>query len=151
MKIYPLLILHCTFLLGLMAEPTEKEKVKRPMTNSELEGFKQMEIELLQRLLKAKPEKLRVMRKTIERVELMSQEQRKTMSERLRHFRNAPIAEKQRVMMTLKTRTKTLSQYWRKLDPQKKRAEMEHFRTLNEAERGNYFKKVKSKLISPKE
>ena len=81
----------------------------------------------------------------------MSQEQRKAMSERLRHFRNAPIAEKQRVMMTLKTRTKTLSQYWRKLDPQKKRAEMEHFRTLNEAERGNYFKKVKSKLISPKE
>ena len=151
MKVYLLLSMPCTFLLGLMAKPIEKEKVERPMTAYDFESFKQMEIEVLQRLLKAKPEKLRVMRKTIERVELMSVEQRKAMSERLRNFRNAPIEEKQRVMLRLKKRSKVLSQYWKKMDPQKKRVEMEHFRTLNEAERGNYFKKAKSKLIPPKE
>jgi predicted CopG family antitoxin len=151
MQTFFLIILICFLVSPLPANQVSMPEPQSDSSNSDLKGFNQMEIDILQRLLKAKPEKLRVLRKTIERVELMTVDERKAMSERLHAFRNSTTEEKKMLMMRLKNRSKAFSQLLKKLPPEKRRKEMEYFRSLNETQRGDYLKKAKAEQAFLKE
>ena len=151
MQSFLLIILICALVSSLPANQASMPEPKRDSSNSDLKGFNQMEIEILQRLLKAKPEKLRVLRKTIERVELMTVDERKAMSERLVAFRNSTTEEKKNFILRLKNRSKAFSQLLKKLPPEERRKEMEYFRSLNDTQRGDYLMKAKAEQVSSKE
>ena len=101
------------------------------------------QIELLHFLLEASPERLRAMRKTIERVESMSPEQRKSMRARLKRFRENPPAARTKVMRDYRMRQDLLRKYWKTLDPETKAREMKHFYQLPLPQRSKYLEKVR--------
>ena len=104
------------------------------------------QIEFLQKLLKASPSQLRAMRKTIERVESMSAEQRKAMHLRLHQFRNATPEEKQIVFTRLKQRMRILDEHFKGLSEKEKENELKYFQSLKETDRSNYIKKIRQKI-----
>ena len=59
-----------------------------------------MEIEVLKNLLSASPERLKVMRRTIERVESMSAEEKQMMLKRLQRFKMKSAEEKNDLFKT---------------------------------------------------
>ena len=101
------------------------------------------QMELLHFLLDASPERLQAMRKTIERVEAMSPEQRKSMRARLKHFRENPPATRTKMMRDFRTRQDLLRKYLKTLDPETRSREMKHFHQLPLPERSKYLEKVR--------
>ena len=151
MKEYILiLVLICSITTSvdpLFAIHSEKES-ERPMKEggkADKADFSKLEIEILLKLLKAKPEKLRIMRKTIERVELMTPEQKRGMSLRLNRFRNASDSEKEQFFSRFQSRMNTLKHYWDSLEPDKKKAETKKFYNLKEQERSDYIKQLRER------
>lgn len=103
------------------------------------------EIELLQRLLDVSPERLRFMKKAIERVESMSPEQKKNIKERLSKLRNLPPHIRTREIGKLRSRHEKLNKYWKGLDYEKRKLEIAEFQSLTSSEKDNYLKLIKNK------
>ena len=101
------------------------------------------QIELLHFLLEASPERLQTIRKTIERVESMSPEQRKSMRARLKRFRENPPATRTKMMRDFRMRQDLLRKYWKTLDPETRAREMKHFYQLPLPQRPKYLEKVR--------
>jgi hypothetical protein len=85
------------------------------------------------------------MRKTIERVESMSPEQRKSMRARLKRFRENPPAARTKMMRDFRIRQDLLWKYWKTLDPETKAREMKHFHQLSLPERSKYLEGINKK------
>jgi len=106
------------------------------------------QMELLRFLLEASPERLQVIRRTIERVEKMTPEERKSIRGRLKHFReNAPSA-RTKMMKDFQSRQDSLRKYWKTLDSEAKAREMKNFHQLPLPERQKYLEKVRKKQKS---
>jgi len=106
------------------------------------------QMELLRFLLEASPERLQVIRGTIERVEKMTPEERKSMRARLKRFReNAPAARTE-MMRDFRMRQDLLRRYWKTLDPETRAREMKHFYQLPLPQRSKYLEKVRKKQSS---
>ena len=100
------------------------------------------QVDLLRSLLDAPPENLRILRKTIERVEGMSPEQKKDIKHRLRNLRNLQPELRTRELRALRHRHDVLNKYWKSLDPEMRKEEMRNFYQLSFADRTKYFNKV---------
>jgi hypothetical protein len=103
------------------------------------------QMELLRFLLEASPERLQVIRRTIERVEKMSPEERKGMKVRLKHFRENAPAARTKMMRDFQSRQDSLRKYWKTLDPETQSREMKKFHQLALPERQKYLEKVRKK------
>ena len=103
-----------------------------------------MEIEVLKNLLSASPERLKVMRRTIERVESMSAEEKQMMLKRLQRFKMKSAEEK--MIFSKLNRGKILDEYLKDLDSVEKEKEMEIFLKLKEPERAEFIRKIRQKL-----
>jgi hypothetical protein len=103
------------------------------------------EIELLQRLLDVSPERLRFMKKAIERVESMNPEQKKNIKERLSKLKNSPPHIRKREIGKLRSRHEKLNKYWKDLDFEKRKLEITKFQSLSSLEKDNYLKRIKNK------
>jgi len=102
-------------------------------------------MELLRFLLEASPERLQVMRRTIERVEKMTPEERKSMRARLKRFRENAPAARTKMMKDFQSRQDSLHRYWKTLDPEARAREMKHFHQLPMPERYKYMEKISKK------
>lgn len=115
--------------------PAALHRGKRPPNDEQ--------IELLHFLLEASPDRLRAMRKTIERVEKMTFEERKSMRVRLKRFRENPPADRTKMMRDYRMRQDLLLKYWNTLDPETRAREMKHFYQLPLPQRPKYLEKVR--------
>ena len=144
--------------LGEKEEPSLKGKTREDSRLSRFEqnrtgsglhrkkrppGDEQME--LLRFLLEASPERLQVMRRTIERVEKMTPEERKSMRARLKRFRENAPAARTKMMKDFQSRQDSLRKYWKTLDSEAKAREMNNFHQLSLPDRQRYLEKVKKK------
>ena len=100
------------------------------------------EVELLRTLLDASPERLKIMKKTIERVESMSPQKKKEIKKRLRQLKDSPPHIRADEIGRLKRRYEQLTQYWASLNPKDRQNEIKAFRALTFPEREKYFKSV---------
>lgn len=100
------------------------------------------EVELLRSLLDASPERLKIMKKTIERVESMSPQKKKEIKKRLRQLKDSPPHIRADEIGRLKRRYEQLTQYWASLNPKDRQNEIKAFRALTFPEREKYFKSV---------
>ena len=100
------------------------------------------QMELLRFLLEASPERLRVMRRTIERVEKMTPEERKGMRARLKRFRENAPAARTKMLKDFQSRQDSLHRYWKTLDPEARARETKHFHQLPMPERYKYLEKI---------
>jgi len=101
------------------------------------------QMDLLRFFLEASPERLQVIRKTIERVEKMTPEERKSMRARLKRFREKAPAARTKMMKDFHMRQDLLNRYWKTLDPETRVREMNHFYQLSLPQRPKYFEKVR--------
>ena len=101
------------------------------------------QVDLLRSLLDAPPEKLRILRQTIERLESMSMEQKKEIKHRLRNLRNSRPEDRTKELKNLRHRQNILGKYWQTLEPEKRKKEMRKFHKLSMAERTQYFNSIK--------
>ena len=100
------------------------------------------EVELLRSLLDASPERLKIMKKTIERVESMSPEKKKEIKMRWRQLKESPPHLRAQELGRLKRRHDQLSEYWATLNSKDRQNEIKAFRALSFTEREKYFKSV---------
>ena len=100
------------------------------------------EVELLRSLLDASPERLKIMKKTIERVESMSPQKKKEIKKRLRQLKDSPPHIRAHEIGRLKRRYEQLTQHWATMNPQDRQNEINAFRALSFPEREKYFKSV---------
>ena len=132
---------------GKIADGSKSGRFDQNRTGSALHWGKRPpndeQIELLHFLLEASPERLRTMRKTIERVESMSPEQRKNMRARLKRFRENPPAARTKMMKDYRMRQDLLRKYWKTLDPETRARETKHFYQLPLPQRSKYLEKVR--------
>ncbi|MBT3637599.1 MAG: hypothetical protein HN531_11705 [Opitutae bacterium] len=103
------------------------------------------QMELLRFLLEASPERLQVIRGTIERVEKMTPEERKSMRARLKRFRENAPAARTKMMKDFHMRQDLLRRYWKTLDPETEAREIKHFHQLPMPERHKYLEKIRKK------
>jgi hypothetical protein len=100
------------------------------------------EVELLRSLLDAPPERLKILKKTIERVELMSPQKKKEIKKRLRQLKESPPHIRAHELGRLKRRQMQLNNYWQGMSPKDRQNEIKAFRALSLVERESYFKSV---------
>ena len=103
------------------------------------------QMELLRFLLEASPERLQVMRRTIERVEKMTPEERKSMRARLKRFRENAPATRTKMMKDFQSRQDLLHRYWKTLEPEARARETKHFHQLPLPDRHKYLEKISKK------
>lgn len=89
------------------------------------------EIRMLRRLLELPPHRLRVLRKTIERMEEYSDEERELMKKKLALFRAEGPEERRRTLEHLKKRHDLLKLYLSKFRPEKRLTEAKKFYALS--------------------
>ena len=100
------------------------------------------QLEMLRRLLDTPPEKLRLMRETIQRVEKMSPEDREDMRLRLKRFRELPLQRRSEVFRNFHHKQNSLRSYWDSMPPQKRDKEMHEFQRLPPHERKAFMDRV---------
>ena len=131
--------------------PREALKAGRPDHNRSMLDFHRKkrplgdeQIELLHSLLDAPPERLRVIRQTVERIESMSPEQRRGMKARLKRFRDKSPHDRSKMMSDFKARQDFLNRHWRTLDPPSRTREMNRFRKMDMGERTKYLERIRA-------
>ena len=120
---------------SILAKPVDSKKIDGSKISPIARAPGKQDLEFLQKLLKASPSQLRVMRKTIERVESMTSEQRAAMHKRLIQFRDASFEEKQKVFSHLKHRMRIFREYLNSLGEDEQAREIKYFQSLKEPER----------------
>lgn len=119
----------------------KNQSTKSHLKNPLFPGANQ--VDLLRSLLDAPPEKLRILRQTIERLEGMSIERKKEIKHRLKNLRNLRPEDRTKELKTLRNRQNILGKYWQTLEPEKRKKEMRKFHKLCLADRTQYFKSIK--------
>ena len=82
------------------------------------------------------------MKKTIERVESMTPDQKRNVKMRLKKLRDAPPHIRFKELGNLRLRHEKLNKYWKSLNREKRKSEMENFQNLSLPERESYFRDV---------
>ena len=118
---------------GNVSKVDKKRKLNFPSSD---------QIDLLRSLLDASPERLRVMKKTIERVESMTPDQKRNVKIRLRKLRDAPPHIRFKELGNLRLRHEKLTKYWQSLKSEKRKSEIKNFQNLSLSERDSYYRDV---------
>ena len=100
------------------------------------------QIEMLRRLLDTPPEKLRLMRETIQRLEKMSPKDREDMRRRLKRFRELPKQRRSEVFRKFHHKQNSLRSYWDSLPAKTREKEQLEFQRLLPHERKAFMDRV---------
>ena len=159
--------LFFAFLLSLFASDLVAEKVlnknfdklkhysRKPLTDSNSSQSVprkkpqfpvNKQINLLKSLLDTPPERLKIMRKTIERIESMNPEQKRALRQRLSTLNNKSPEGRSRELANLRTRHEKLSVFWQSLSPEKRSKEINQFQKLSYEDRAKYLKRINLKV-----
>ena len=150
---------HCLIFLTLISVPVLFLNSKTEDTNSDLVGKKTKEdrkkkgsafakigddeIRFLRRLLELPPERLRMLRKTIERLENYSEEERKALKDKLAHFRSGSPEERDKKIEDLMRRHALLREHMGKLPPGERASRMKKFQSLNLTEKKRFLDELR--------
>ena len=133
-----------------VAGDTNSKKDKRQHRESEsnlpLADKGGEQIEMLRRLLESPPEKLRLMRETIQRVEKMTPEDREDMRLRLKRFRELPLKRRSEVFRNFHHKQNSLRRYWDSLPPKKRDKELLEFQRLAPHERKAFVDRLSGRF-----
>ena len=133
-----------------VAGDTNSKKDKRQHRESEsnlpLADKGGEQIEMLRRLLESPPEKLRLMRETIQRVEKMTPEDREDMRRRLKRFRELPLKRRSEVFRNFHHKQNSLRRYWDSLPPKKRDKELLEFQRLAPHERKAFVDRLSGRF-----
>ncbi|MEC7800488.1 MAG: hypothetical protein VX609_04280 [Verrucomicrobiota bacterium] len=116
-----------------------KTKEDRKKKGSGLAKIGDDEIRFLRRLLELPPERLRMLRKTIERLENYSEEEREVLKDKLAHFRNGSPEERDKKIEDLMRRHALLREHIGKLPPGERASRMKKFQSLNLTEKKRFL------------
>ncbi len=97
------------------------------------------EIRMLRRLLELPPERLKMLRRTIERLENYTEEERKSLKEKLTHFNNRTPEERSRNIEDLMRRHALLKEHMERLSPSERASRMKRFQSLNLIEKKRFL------------
>lgn len=132
------------FLHGETEEGNSDISSKKPKESKKRKGvgFAKVgdeEIRMLRRLLDLPPERLRMLRKTIERLENYSEEEREALKKKLAHFRNESPEERTKKIEDLMRRHALLKEHMEKLAPSERVSRMKKFQSLNLVEKKKFL------------
>jgi hypothetical protein len=100
------------------------------------------QIEMLRRLLDTPPDKLRLMRETIQRLEKMSHKDREDMRRRLKRFRELPQQRRSEMFRNFHYKQNSLRSYWDSLPAKTREKEQLEFQRLLPHERKAFMDRV---------
>ena len=103
------------------------------------------EIRMLRRLLELPPERLKMLRRTIEKLENYTDEERKTLQEKLNHFNNRSPEERNRNIDDLMRRHALLKEHMERLSPSERASRMKRFQSLNLIEKKRFLDNLNKK------
>jgi hypothetical protein len=152
MKLY-LLCLSYSFLLLLPSwqyrahgEDSSQNEVSKDLLKNagkkrqgRLPNVGEEEIRMLRRLLEMPPARLKMLRKTIERMENYSEEEREEMKKKLAKFQSSSSGERSQAMDSLLRRHALLKSHWSKLSPERRTTEIKKLTSMSHKERRKFF------------
>ena len=97
------------------------------------------EIRMLRRLLEMPPARLRMLRKTIERMENYSEEEREEMKKKLAKFQSSNSGERSQAMDSLLRRHALLKSHWSKVSSERRAMEIKKLNSMSHQERRKFF------------
>ena len=100
------------------------------------------EIRLLRKFLDMPPARLKVLRRTLERMEGYTEEERRQMRIRLSKLQEESSSGKSRIMEGFVKRQQILKVYWSKLPVEKRKEEMANFYSMTGNERKEYLNQL---------
>lgn len=153
---------HCLIFLTLISVPVLFLESKTEDTNSDLVGKKTKEakkkkgagfprvgdeeIRMLRRLMDLSPERLKILRRTIERIENYSEEEREALKKKLSHFSNRSPEERGRKIEDLMRTHARLKEHMEKLSPGERASRMKKFQSLNLNEKKRFLDELKKTI-----
>ena len=151
LKKYSLTAFILIFVFSVSGEPKKsdselvdnKTKEDRKKKGSGFAKIGDDEIRFLRRLLELPPERLRMLRKTIERLENYSEEERKALKDKLAHFRSGSPEERDKKIEDLMRRHALLREHMGKLPPGERAARMKKFQSLNLTEKKRFLDELR--------
>lgn len=97
------------------------------------------EIRMLRRLLEMPPARLRMLRKTIERMENYSEEEREEMKKKLTKYQASSSGERSQAMESLLRRHSLLKSHWSKFSLERRASEIKKLNSMTQKERRKFF------------
>ena len=97
------------------------------------------EIRMLRKLLELPPARLKILRKTIERMEKYSEEDRELMRRKLSRFKAGAPEERKKFIEQIRRRHELLQSYLSKFSPKQKIEEAKKFHALSLNEKRKFF------------
>ena len=151
LKKYSLTAFILIFVFSVSGEPKKsdsesvenKTKEDRKKKGSGFAKIGDDEIRFLRRLLDLPPERLRMLRKTIERLENYSEEERKALKDKLAHFRSGSLEERDKKIEDLMRRHALLREHMGKLPLGERAKRMKKFQSLNLTEKKRFLDELK--------
>ena len=151
LKKYSLTAFILIFVFSVSGEPKKsdsesvenKTKEDRKKKGSGFAKIGDDEIRFLRRLLDLPPERLRMLRKTIERLENYSEEERKALKDKLAHFRSGRPEERDKKIEDLMRRHALLREHMGKLPLGERAKRMKKFQSLNLTEKKRFLDELK--------
>ena len=135
------IITFCTFALGTLLSPLillADEAKAKPENISRMQAGDE-EIKMLRKFLDMPPARLRMLRKTIERIESYSDEEKRAMRQKLLKLRESDPIERKKMLHGFRKRYERLNAYWNNLPEEKRRREMKEFQSLSIPARKKYI------------
>ena len=135
-------------IFGLSADGSEEDQEeilgKRSTDSKKKKGKSfsnvgEEEIRMLRRLLELPPARLKLLRKTIERLEIYSDEEREAMKKKLAHFRNRSPEERKVVIDHVLKRHSLLKAHLEKLSPAERASRMKRFQSSTPIEKRKFL------------
>ena len=145
-NLFIFLAMLCVFALSAVASEEDKDEIlgKRSTDSKKKKGSSfsnagDDEIRMLRRLLELPPARLKMLRKTIERLENYSEEERETMKKKLAHFRNRSPEERKVVIDRVLKRHSLLKAHLDKLSPAERASRMKRFQSSTPIEKRKFL------------
>ncbi len=146
-----LIISNLLFLITSLVFPgllsAKSEDANATSTEKQLNGNKKRkgntlideEISMLRKLLELPPARLKILRKTIERMEKYSEEDRELMRRKLSRFKAGGPEERKKVIEQIRRRHELLQSHLSKFSPNQKIEEAKKFHALSLNEKRKFF------------
>ena len=122
----------------------ESPQDKKGSNNSIKSSKTEDEIRMLRRLLDMPPVRLRMLRRTIERLENYSEEEREKMKKKLNKLRSMEPGDRNYAMEVLLKRHASLKSYWASFSPENRAVEIRKFISMSNKQRKKFVEELPS-------
>lgn len=123
----------------------------RPKSRGDMQNaaHQQERLKVIEQFIDMPPEKLAVIRQTLQRLEQMTPEEREEMKQRLKRFKELPPENRKRLVKDFKkvplAERSAIRRYWESIGPEAAMAEKRKMRSMTREERKNYRRELLEK------